>query len=51
MKIVGLPLEDAEEMFFLLDVDNSGTLSVNEFIDGIQKMKGIIEGPEGSLQL
>merc|ERR1719253_1990181 len=44
LKIIGLPLEDAEELFFLLDVDNSQKLSVEEFISGVQKMKGPAQG-------
>mmetsp|Transcript_18550 Transcript_18550/g.46280 ORF Transcript_18550/g.46280 Transcript_18550/m.46280 type:complete len:524 (+) Transcript_18550:443-2014(+) len=44
LKIIGLPLEDAEELFFLLDVDNSQSLSVDEFIVGVQKMKGPAQG-------
>jgi len=44
LKIIGLPLEDAEELFFLLDVDNSQKLSVDEFVAGVQKMKGPAQG-------
>ena len=36
---IGMPSDDAEELFFLLDVDNSGLLSVQEFVGGVQKMK------------
>lgn len=46
LRIIGLPLEDAEELFFLLDVDNSQTLSVDEFINGVQKMKGAAQGAD-----
>lgn len=46
LRIIGLPLEDAEELFFLLDVDNSQTLSVDEFINGVQKMKGVAQGAD-----
>lgn len=38
-------------MFFLLDVDNSGSLSIDEFIKGVQKMKGPAQGADMILLL
>jgi hypothetical protein len=46
LRIIGLPLEDAEELFFLLDVDNSESLSVEEFVEGVHKMKGAAQGSD-----
>merc|ERR1719240_530128 len=35
-----LDVSDATSLFKLLDVDHSGSVEINEFIDGCQKLKG-----------
>lgn len=39
MKMIDLPVADAEELFMVLDYDGSGELSVDEFIGGCVRMK------------
>lgn len=40
LKLIDLPLEDPHEIFSLLDVDQSGELSIDEFISGCMRIKG-----------
>jgi voltage-gated sodium channel len=40
LESVGLPRSDARELFLILDVDDSGQIDVEEFINGILKLKG-----------
>jgi len=40
LKLVDLPLDDPQEIFTLLDIDNSGELSIDEFISGCMRIKG-----------
>lgn len=40
LKLIDLPLEDPMEIFTLLDVDQSGELSIDEFISGCMRIKG-----------
>jgi len=40
LKLIDLPVADAEELFSILDCDNSGELSVDEFIGGCIRLKG-----------
>jgi len=40
LKLIDLPLEDPHEIFALLDVDQSGELSIDEFISGCMRIKG-----------
>ncbi|KAF4738526.1 hypothetical protein FOZ62_028442 [Perkinsus olseni] len=40
MKLIDLPVADAEELFMVLDHDGSGELSVDEFIGGCVRLKG-----------
>lgn len=40
LKLIDLPLEDPNEIFALLDVDQSGELSIDEFISGCMRIKG-----------
>jgi Ca2+-binding EF-hand superfamily protein len=39
MELIKLPAEDMHELFFLLDTDSSGTISVDEFLEGIKHIK------------
>jgi hypothetical protein len=40
LKLIELPVADAEELFTILDHDGSGELSVDEFIGGCVRLKG-----------
>ncbi|KAF4677932.1 hypothetical protein FOL47_008036 [Perkinsus chesapeaki] len=40
LKLIDLPVADAEELFMVLDHDGSGELSVDEFIGGCVRLKG-----------
>lgn len=40
LKLIDLPVSDAEELFIVLDHDGSGELSVDEFIGGCVRLKG-----------
>eukprot|EP00400_MALV-I_sp_L67-5_P000020 gene20-395_t len=40
LKLIDLPVSDAEELFMVLDHDGSGELSVDEFIGGCVRLKG-----------
>lgn len=40
LKLIELPVADAEELFAILDHDGSGELSVDEFIGGCVRLKG-----------
>jgi hypothetical protein len=40
LKLIELPVADAEELFSILDHDGSGELSVDEFIGGCVRLKG-----------
>ena len=40
LKLIELPVADAEELFAILDHDGSGELSVEEFIGGCIRLKG-----------
>lgn len=37
-----IPQSDARELFWILDADNSGSLNLQEFLDGILKVRGAI---------
>jgi len=40
LKMIEFPVEDPKQVFMLLDYDNSGELSIDEFIAGCIRMKG-----------
>merc|ERR1711934_390605 len=40
LALLDLPFEDPIELFTLLDVDNSGEISIDEFISGCMRIKG-----------
>merc|ERR1712167_552507 len=40
LKLIELPMSDAMELFYILDHDGSGELSVDEFIGGCMRLKG-----------
>lgn len=40
LRLVDLPVEEAQALFMVLDADGSGSLSVDEFIGGCLRLKG-----------
>lgn len=40
LALMDLPIEEPSELFTLLDVDNSGEISIDEFISGCMRIKG-----------
>mmetsp|Transcript_48586 Transcript_48586/g.109118 ORF Transcript_48586/g.109118 Transcript_48586/m.109118 type:complete len:157 (+) Transcript_48586:3-473(+) len=40
LSLLGLRMDEAEELFQVLDADGSGEVSAEELIDGIQQLKG-----------
>lgn len=46
LRVIGIPVEEANELFSILDVDGSGILSVEEFIGGCLKLKGIAKSTD-----
>lgn len=40
MKMIDLPVHEAEELFLVLDHDGCGSLNVDEFIGGVMRLKG-----------
>ena len=38
LRLIDVPLEEVEELFFLMDVDKSGSISAEEFLVGIQRV-------------
>lgn len=40
LKMIDLPVQEAEELFLVLDHDGSGSLNVDEFIGGVMRLKG-----------
>lgn len=45
-RILGLPEHDIKEMFQLIDTDKDGTLTIEEFIWGVKRMKGAAKGKD-----
>lgn len=46
LRLLGIQMEEAESFFDLMDVDNSGFLSPEEFIDGLQRIRGLAKGKD-----
>lgn len=46
LRLLGIQIEEAESFFYLMDVDNSGYLSPEEFIDGLQRIRGLAKGKD-----
>lgn len=45
--LLGITIEEAESLFDIMDVNGSGTVTPEEFIAGLQKIKGQAKGPWG----
>jgi voltage-gated sodium channel len=46
LRLLGIFEDEAESLFDLMDADNSGTVSPEEFIAGLQKLKGPAKGQD-----
>merc|ERR1719436_662428 len=46
LRLLGLMAEEAESLFDIMDADKSGSVSPEEFITGLQKLKGIAKGQD-----
>jgi voltage-gated sodium channel len=46
LRLLGIHSDEAESLFGLLDADRSGTVSHNEFVMGLQKIKGVAKGQD-----
>eukprot|EP00931_Biecheleriopsis_adriatica_P003546 TRINITY_DN105348_c0_g1_i1.p1 TRINITY_DN105348_c0_g1~~TRINITY_DN105348_c0_g1_i1.p1 ORF type:complete len:479 (-),score=118.36 TRINITY_DN105348_c0_g1_i1:78-1514(-) len=46
LQLLGLRIDEAEGLFTIMDVDESGTVTPEEFIDGLQKVKGAAKGQD-----
>jgi len=46
LRLLGLFADEAESLFELMDADSSGTVSPEEFIAGLQKLKGPAKGQD-----
>mmetsp|Transcript_12225 Transcript_12225/g.22603 ORF Transcript_12225/g.22603 Transcript_12225/m.22603 type:complete len:475 (-) Transcript_12225:44-1468(-) len=46
LRLLGVQIDEAEHLFELMDADDSGTLSPEEFINGLQKLKGNAKGQD-----
>lgn len=46
LRLIEVPIVEAEELFFLMDVDKSKSISATEFVDGIQRVKGGAKGKD-----
>eukprot|EP00931_Biecheleriopsis_adriatica_P056723 TRINITY_DN33631_c0_g1_i1.p1 TRINITY_DN33631_c0_g1~~TRINITY_DN33631_c0_g1_i1.p1 ORF type:complete len:506 (-),score=76.27 TRINITY_DN33631_c0_g1_i1:77-1426(-) len=46
LSLLGVRTEDAEVLFETMDVDHSGTITPEEFIAGLQKLKGPAKGQD-----
>ena len=46
LRLIELPVADAEELFTILDHDGSGELSVDEFIGGCVRLKGVAKSKD-----
>lgn len=46
LRLIEVPVVEAEELFFLMDVDKSKSISAQEFVEGIQRCKGGAKGKD-----
>jgi len=45
-RLLGIQVDEAESLFELMDADKSGAVTPEEFITGLQKLKGIAKGQD-----
>merc|ERR1719401_264359 len=46
LRLLGLMAEEAESLFEIMDADKSGSVSPQEFVTGLQKLKGVAKGQD-----
>jgi voltage-gated sodium channel len=46
LRLLGLMAQEAESLFEIMDADNSGSVSPEEFVTGLQKLKGVAKGQD-----
>merc|ERR1712190_638705 len=46
LRLLGIQGDEADNLFELMDADNSGKVSPEEFITGLQKLKGPAKGQD-----
>jgi len=46
LRMLGIAQDEAETFFELMDCDRSGSISPEEFIDGLKKMRGLARGQD-----
>lgn len=46
LALLDIPHHEVEEIFYILDTDHSGTISCEEFVHGLQRIKGQAQGKE-----
>lgn len=46
LRLLGVMAEEAESLFEIMDADKSGSVSPEEFVTGLQKLKGIAKGQD-----
>jgi hypothetical protein len=46
LRLLGIQFDEAESLFEIMDADKSGTVSPEEFIKGILKMRGVAKGQD-----
>jgi voltage-gated sodium channel len=46
MRVLGIPADEVEELFTLLDSDNSNTITPTEFIEGLRMIRGPARGQD-----
>merc|ERR1712176_366643 len=45
-RLLGIQCDEAESLFELMDADKSGAVSPEEFVTGLQKLKGVAKGQD-----
>lgn len=46
LMLLEIPLHEVEEVFYILDTDHSGSISCEEFVNGLRRIKGQAQGKD-----
>lgn len=46
LQLLEIPLHEVEEVFYILDTDHSGSISCEEFVNGLRRIKGQAQGKD-----
>merc|ERR1712151_977304 len=46
LRLLGVMSEEAESLFDIMDADKSGSVTPEEFVTGLQKLKGFAKGQD-----